>query len=229
MLQAVLFDAYGTLLDTGTGSVEAAGRILQKNGREDIPPAGFYARWKELHAHHMGAVRPFANEEEIYRLDLRELYQEYNICGEADKDVAAMLAVLGTRTPYPEAGGVLRRLAREVEVYIASVTDTKPLQQDLERGGLCVRRVFTSEGLRCYKPDPAFYTAILEELGIRPEEALFVGDSLINDVLGPQRVGIPACWVNRGGKPAGEARPAYIIEKLDGLCPIVDSLLGGEP
>lgn len=228
MLKAVLFDAYGTLLDTGRGSVEAAGRILERSGREDITPAGFYARWKQLHACHMGTVRPFVNEEGIYRLDLRALYREYGIRGDPDRDVGLMLSVLGTRVPYPETEGVLRRLAGQAEVCIASVTDTGPLQRDLERGGLYVRKVFTSESLRCYKPDPAFYTAVLGELGIRPEQALFVGDSLVNDVLGPQRVGIPACWVNRKGERAGDAQPEYTITGLDGLCPIVDSLLGGK-
>lgn len=68
---------------------------------------------------------------------------------------------------------------------------------------------------------------ILSALGIRPQEALFVGDSLPNDVTGPQAAGIPACWVNRRGRTPGAARPAYTVASLAGLVPIADALREG--
>lgn len=39
MLQAILFDIYGTLLDTATGSVDACAKILHQNGQPPISPA----------------------------------------------------------------------------------------------------------------------------------------------------------------------------------------------
>ena len=65
MLKAIIFDAYGTLLCTGTGSVDAAGEILAKNGRQDISPSGVYARWKQLHPRHMDRGGPFLTEEAL--------------------------------------------------------------------------------------------------------------------------------------------------------------------
>lgn len=227
MLKAILFDVYGTLLDTGTGSVEAAAKILEQAGRPDIPPKAFYARWKQLHRQHMaeasGGGRPgsFRNEEAIYHLDLRALYREYAINSDPDQDVGIMLATLGNRTPYPETGEVLGRLSPKVQVCIASITDIEPLQRDLGRAGLKPHKIYTSEGLGYYKPDPAFYTAILGGLGLQPQEALFVGDSLLCDVQGPQAVGIPACWVNRRGADPGAAAPDYTVADLWGLLPLV--------
>ncbi len=224
MLQAILFDAYGTLLDTGTGSVEAAAEILEQAGRPDIPPKAFYARWKQLHRQHMAAAsgaQPPQNEEAIYHLDLRALYREYGVRSDPDRDVGIMLATLGNRTPYPEAGEVLERLGQKAMVCIASITDRSPLRRDLERGGLKVHKIYTSEDLGRYKPDPAFYTAILDSLGLPPREALFVGDSLSCDVQGPQAVGIPACWVNRKGAAPGDISPDYIVTDLRGLLPLV--------
>lgn len=227
MLRAILFDAYGTLLCTGTGSVDAAGKILRKNGRNDIAPKEFYARWKQLHRLHMDGAAPFINEEAIYHLDLHALYGEYGIREDADEDVNIMLAILGNRTPYPEAKEVLEQLRGRAKLCIASITDTEPLCRDLTRGGLEFEEIFTSESLRCYKPAPSFYLQILRRLGLPPEETLFVGDSLLNDVEGPQAVGIPACWVNRKGeKPAG-VQPAYTITDLTGLVPLTESLQGG--
>lgn len=227
MLQAVIFDVYGTLLCTGTGSVDAAAEILQKCGRTDIEPKAFYARWKELHRQHMDKPGPFRNEEAIYHLDLHRLYQEYGIAGDADGDVEIMLATLGTRTPYPETKDVLEALQDRVPLCIGSITDDEPLRRDLARNGLEIGKIYTSEGLRCYKPAPAFYKSILRELGIQPQEALFVGDSLLNDVAGPQAVGIPGCWVNRKGAAPQGVLPAYTVADLRGLVPIIGSLLEG--
>lgn len=228
MLKAIIFDAYGTLLCTGTGSVDAAGEILAKNGRQDISPSGFYARWKQLHQRHMDSGGPFLTEEAIYHLDLRALYKEYGIEGEPDRDVEIMLGILGCRRPYPEAKAVLEALEKQVPLCIGSITDTAPLQQDLRRGGLPIKKLFTSESLRCYKPAPRFYTEILRQLGLKPQEALFVGDSLTNDVAGPQAAGIPACWVNRKGEHPRAFAPRYTVSDLTGLLPIAESLLGGE-
>lgn len=228
MLKAIIFDAYGTLLCTGTGSVDAAGEILRKAGRQDISPKDFYARWKLLHREHMDGA--FLTEEAIYHLDLRALYKEYAIEGNPDEDVEIMLGTLGRRTLYPEAKAVLEALGKRVPLCIGSITDTAPLCRDLGRAGLEFYRVFTSESLRCYKPQPRFYREILRQLGLKPQEALFVGDSLANDVAGPQAAGIPACWVNRKGKGPKGFAPRYTVPDLTGLVPIAEKLLeGGAP
>ena len=62
MVKAVLLDAYGTLFDTGTGSVQAAQEILARNGREDLSPAEFYGQWKALHHRLMEELPSFRTE-----------------------------------------------------------------------------------------------------------------------------------------------------------------------
>ena len=52
-IKAIVFDVYGTLVSTGTGSLDAAAEILRRNGREDLSPALFYRRWKALHREHI--------------------------------------------------------------------------------------------------------------------------------------------------------------------------------
>lgn len=49
----------------------------------------------------------------------------------------------------------------------------------------------------CQTSEMAFYEKILSMLGISPAEAVFVGDSLIDDVMGPQQLGIYSVWLNR--------------------------------
>ena len=214
MIKAVLFDAYGTLLSTGNGSVEAAKHILALNGRSELSPTGFYAHWKRLHRSHIDSLASFVPEETVFLMDLRELYRCYGMTRDAGEDVRIMLDTLGRRTAFPEAREVLDELAGGFLTAVASTSDTAPLLRDLERNGLEVRHVFTSESLRVYKPRKAFYTAILRELRILPSEAVFAGDSLTDDVRGPQEAGIAACWVNRKGAKAGTAVPCFEIPDL---------------
>ncbi len=213
MLKAIIFDAYGTLFNTGTGSVDAAGRILEKRDRQDVSQAEFYARWKQIHKMHMDADCDFLTEEEIYHLDLKKLYGEYGIDGDADEDIHIMLDTLGTRPPFDDTAEALERLHEKYMICIGSTTDTEPLMRDVERSGITVDRIFTSEMMRVYKPKPEFYLTILQSLDIKPEEALFVGDTPDNDVTGPKLVGMKTCFINRKVTACTDA-PDYTVTDL---------------
>lgn len=218
-IKAIVFDVYGTLVSTGTGSLDAAAEILRRNGREDLSPALFYRRWKALHREHIDGLAGFQTEAVLFERDLRQLYAEYGLSRDPREDVGLMLDTLGRRQAFPEAPAVWRALSGRYRLAIGSTSDTAPLLADLARAGIETPYVFTSESMRVYKPRPAFYQTILRALGLAAGEALFVGDSLGDDVAGPKSVGMRACWVNRKGQalpPAGEA-PDYIVEDLTGL------------
>lgn len=177
MLKAIVFDGYGTLFFTGTGSVDATEEILALNGRRDLSPKAFYGEWKLLHHRHMEELPDFRLEKELYALDLEELYQKYRFTRDPRRDVEVMLAIQGTRAAFPEVRQVLEELASRFLLAVGSTTDTAPLLQDLDRAGLPIprSRIFTSQSLKVYKPHPAFYRAILETLEVAPEEAAFCG------------------------------------------------------
>lgn len=51
-----------------------------------------------------------------------------------------------------------------------------------------------------FKPSRAMYLQALEEFGVRPEEAVMVGDQLFTDVLGANRSGVESIWVKPMGR-----------------------------
>ena len=69
------------------------------------------------------------------------------------------------------------------------------LHRDLEELGVAERldvALFSSEvGWR--KPHPAMFERALAELGVEADHALFVGDSLVNDVGGAAALGMHTC------------------------------------
>ena len=87
------------------------------------------------------------------------------------------------------------------------------LHRDLEHMGLAERldfSVFSSEvGMR--KPHPAIFERALEALGVEPEQALFVGDRLFEDIRGAAELGmttVQALWYRADEHPDG-AEPDY--------------------
>jgi putative hydrolase of the HAD superfamily len=69
----------------------------------------------------------------------------------------------------------------------------------LERQGLVERvdAVVLSSAVGKRKPHPAIFERALDEVGVEPNEAVFVGDRLDTDVLGASRAGmttVQALW-----------------------------------
>lgn len=194
----IIFDVYGTLISTGTGSLDAVRKILELQ-EEDIKPEEFYREWKQLHRINMDNAnkKVFVNEATIFKHDLEQLYLKYNIRRDFNKDVNIMLDTLGKRNCFDETLLSIETLRKKYRVVIGSTTDNDPLYQDMERNGIAVDQVYTSEIIHKYKPDPEFYHYILRKEECNKKEAVFIGDSYIDDVCGPSQVGIKSILIDR--------------------------------
>ena len=89
---------------------------------------------------------------------------------------------------------------RERGLMIGLITvcseDVPLLWQETAFHGLFDAEVFScSVGLR--KPDPRIYHLALEQLGVEPGEAVFVGDGANDELAGAERVGMKAILLER--------------------------------
>ena len=218
MKKLLIFDAYGTLLSTGTGSLEATKKILALQKKE-LDATTFYKDWKKYHRKHLDEANAsqFILEKDIFTKDLQVLYEQYQIQRPYEKDVEIMLESLIGRVVFPEVAEAIRELRKKYRVVIGSTTDTEPLLVNLKNNGLEVDAVYTSEMIQKYKSAPMFYQYILQGEDYREEEAVFIGDSLIDDVEGPQSVGITAVLVDRDSKysKTSGVYPDYIVKSID--------------
>lgn len=68
------------------------------------------------------------------------------------------------------------------------------------------------------KPDPRIFALALARAGVAPLEAIYVGDSISNDVVGANRAGMLSVLLWRACEPQptleGEQRPARVIGSL---------------
>jgi len=89
--------------------------------------------------------------------------------------------------------------------------------------------VTASSDLRYRKPDPRIFLRSTASLGVRPSEAVFVGDSPVYDIVGAGGVGMLTVMVVKsdtetGPGEASSAKPDYIIRELGEIPGIVERL-----
>jgi FMN phosphatase YigB (HAD superfamily) len=81
------------------------------------------------------------------------------------------------------------------------------------------------------KPHSVIFETALEQLGVRPEEAIFVGDSAEADIVGAQQAGMRGVWRTPRhhipGQMNGSIVPDAEISTLHDLLPILDEWFPG--
>lgn len=127
---------------------------------------------------------------------------------------------------YPEVPGVLAQLARRgLALAVVSNWDER-LPALLERLGFGGRfsAVVCSSEVGFEKPHPRIFQEALERLGVTPQQALHVGDSVRLDVEGALGCGMAACHLARRGateSPPGAVTAADLTALLTALPPAV--------
>lgn len=99
----------------------------------------------------------------------------------------------GTRA-LPYTRGALLKLHKSYRLGIVSNSLAPNTMSDLEVAG--IRQFFTriviSSDAGKRKPHPAIYLSALAGLGLKPDEAVFVGDNPYEDIFGAKKVGMKA-------------------------------------
>jgi putative hydrolase of the HAD superfamily len=131
-----------------------------------------------------------------------------------DRQYAATIAEAVLRPGCLETLGALR--AGGIHVQVVSNIDDEQLDPMLDRLGVraVIDAATSSEAAGSCKPDPTIYRVALAKAGVEPAAALFVGDSLGHDVVGPAAVGLRTAWLAPEGADPGDARPDHVIHQL---------------
>ena len=99
-------------------------------------------------------------------------------------------------SPYPDAIPVLTEISRRYQSALLTNGNADPARYGLDRFLYPIVRA-SDEGVA--KPDPRIFRILLERAGMEPTEAVYIGDSLSDDVAGAQAAGVHSIWLNRSG------------------------------
>lgn len=187
----ILFDLDGTLLDTIPDLASSANAMRQDMG---LPPidqsilATYVGKGVEqLVMRALGHEGTPASVEAVMRglARYRDHYRQRN--GDQSR-------------PYPGVHAGLQAFrAAGVKLAIVTNKDTEFTEPLLRRTGLFgyFDAIVCGDTCEQKKPDPMPLYHACEQLGIRPEQALFIGDS-INDALAANAAGMPVLAVPYG-------------------------------
>lgn len=92
-------------------------------------------------------------------------------------------------------------------------------RRKVEAVGLDARmeRLVASGAVGVAKPDARIFDVACAEFGVRPEQAVYVGDRLRTDAIGAARAGLTGVWLNRRGDvpAAGDAAEAASLGVIE--------------
>ena len=123
---------------------------------------------------------------------------------------------------FPETASTLTRLkARDLELGIISNFDSRLFSV---MRGLGIAELFDTVTIsslaQAAKPGPQIFQVALKKHVVDPEEALHVGDSLLDDVEGARKAGLHAALLDRDGRQQQADVP--IMTSLEELFPLLD-------
>ena len=148
-----------------------------------------------------------------------QCFDELGLKGDPEAAYEHVRRRLAEAAAFPEAGAVIEGLRARYQVSLLSNADDDFLLPCLERNGLAFETMVSSESARVYKPHEAIFHGLAVELGLKPAEIMYVGDSHFADVLGAKHAGLRVAWLNREGRalPEGVPQPDLEVRSLSDL------------
>jgi HAD superfamily hydrolase (TIGR01509 family) len=239
----MLFDLWGTLIqhegpgeDRGRGDLrtQQTGRLLREQGfayGDESVAAAFRGAWDELSAIH-------AEGRDISAEGRTVLFVRHLDAGLGDRlddatwyrlHQAVLTPALHTRPDAMSGGIEALRAVKMLDIPTglisnAGATPGFVLREIMDGHGLLEHFDHTifSDEVELSKPATAIFEHALDAFGVSAEEAAFVGDQPVLDVLGPQSAGIRA--IQLGDLREDGIAPDARISSLDELLPALRKL-----
>ena len=181
-IKVVAFDVFGTLIkiEHRRSPYKKLMKWLKESGRK--PLATDAATIMSIDGNFEEIAAFFGQKIPAYLLD--EMYADLNF---ELQHIQPYEDSIATINQLKNAGYKIALCSNTARPYGEKVASLLPL---------CDSYAWSYE-LAVNKPDPRIYQHFLEQLNCRPEDVLFIGDTLLADVTGPQAVGIHARIIDR--------------------------------
>ncbi|MGH7822949.1 MAG: HAD family hydrolase [Candidatus Binatia bacterium] len=235
-MKAVFFDFGGTLYDYATlvpGDRESLTELCRLAGVCDgieRAPEVHREAMKRVFREYLG--RPYYRHGDMFRDAVLAMVRELG--GSANDEHLASYVRLQRelhRRDFRLREGAIETLEeirrRGLGLGIVSNIDDDQLAHLAELAGLepYFDWLLSSETAQSCKPDAAIFAEALRRAGCRADEALFVGDSLSQDIAGANRAGLRSVllWHREDRDPPRDGiRPRHVIRRLPEVLDLLD-------
>lgn len=234
-LRAIFFDIDDTLYSTSEFAATA-----RRNAVEHMRAHGFRMAVDDALRELDEVVREFSsNYEHHFNKLLRRVPRHYY--EGASETILVAAAVVGYHEtkfrelrPYEDAVDVLALLREQTGLKLGVISSGLALKQSekLVRLGVVnlfdAGAIFISDEIGISKPNPKLYLRACKEVGVRPSEAMYVGDRPRMDVDPCNRIGMITVLNRRTSRESlpGETTPDFEIHNFFDLLDILDRSFG---
>ncbi len=211
MLNAYVFDAYGTLFD-----VHAA--IARYRAAAGPEAERFSEIWRLKQLEYTWTLTLAGHYVDFWTLTERALDYAFARVPAVDRALRPpLLDAYLTLAAFPDARTALVDLkARGVRLAILSNGSPRMLAAAVEAAGFAglFDAVLSVDAVRLYKPRPEVYARVTDALAVAASDAAFVSSNRW-DVMGAASFGFKTFWVNRARMPDEYAELAPLREIPD--------------
>jgi 2-haloacid dehalogenase len=214
-MDALVFDAYGTLYDVHSvaqrceGFFPGAGQRLSQLWRAKQLE---YTWLRSL----MRRYAPFSTvTREALAYSCQALSLELEVT-----QMEALMAEYNMLAPFPEVGQAFEKL--KVRKAILSNGSPDMLEPLVQHSGLALEAVLSVDEVKLYKPAPEVYELAVRRLGVPKERIGFVSSNCW-DALGARSFGFQVFWINRSGAPLDRLgfQPERVVTSLSALSEVL--------
>ena len=217
--KAIVFDLDNTLIDflrmkrlcceAAIDAMISAGlKMDRKKGWQT-----FYQLYKE---------HGFENQK-IFQKFMKKVHGKIDYGIMASGTVAYRRVKEGLLYPYPNVVPTLDELRKRYKLAI--LTDAPKIQGWIRLAAMKIYDKFdiivTFDETKATKPSPKPFLYVLKKLKLKPEECLFVGDSLIRDIAPAKKLGFKTAFAKYGGScETTKVKPDYVLDDIKDLLKI---------
>ena len=192
-----IFDLYGTLIDIWTDENQEElwdGISLLLGDGED--------KGQTVREEYLALCRD-AYKGEGHELDLLSVFEKMLEKREVDVSVAPSLAFEFRRLSmvrlktFDSVENMLKELKKQGRVYLVSNAQSCFTIDELKTTGLydLFDGILISSDVGVKKPFPDIFRLAFEKFGITPEESIYIGNDMRDDILGASRVGMKTMYI----------------------------------
>ena len=192
-IKAIIFNAYGALLDTYLPFEE----YQEELGENALV---IYKLWRSKrlqYSSQLSLMNQYTNYDKIRKYALDFACEVYGVDDEELK--TKILASHSKLACYPDVKEVLKSLkSKKIKTSVLSNGSPQKLSAALKHADIdeLLHSVCSTEQIRAYKPSPAVYEYIEEQLGMPRSKICFVSSNSW-DIAGAASYGFNSAWINR--------------------------------
>jgi 2-haloacid dehalogenase len=222
VIKAVIFDLYGTLVSSdadgkGEDLDEALSRILRRANREvyyqEVGAARHMVFFIDYPRGRADTPRQFYTRV----LERLEIPSDLKLVDKLARKATELERVKLYEDAVPTANALK---SQRIKTAVLTTVPSWLFRHVLEENDVKIDFICTAREAKAVKPNPQIYRAVLQEFGVKPDEALMVGDTPEIDIIPPKKLGMKTALLCRKEKKTVKEAD-YVITSLRQLLKII--------